>query len=377
MSLRGREVVSISMKDVTKRFDGVTACDHITLGIEEGELFTLLGPSGCGKTTALRVIAGFYYPDEGSVFFDDQDITGLPPHRRQTGMVFQNYALWPHMNVFDNIAYGLKVRRTSKGETKRRVEKILELVHLEGLGPRTPFQLSGGQQQRVALARALVIEPKVLLLDEPLSNLDAKLRLEMRHEIIRIQKQLAITAIYVTHDQEEALTISDRVAIMNEGRIEQVGSPSKVYAEPQNVFVTDFIGQCNFLPGKIEKVNKYLRVITDAGTSLQGVCPNSSVEFKPGRRVLCAVRPEKLLVAKPESEYNTIKGLVLDVVFVGKANKMRLRVGDQIFLADVDPVLKFKRGGTVSLYSRFGDTMIFPLEERDHLYLHDRGKSLG
>jgi len=370
-------MVRISLRDVTKKFNGVTACDHINLDIQNGELFTLLGPSGCGKTTCLRVIAGFYYPDEGSVFFDDQDITNLPPHKRQTGMVFQNYALWPHMNVFDNVAYGLKVRKVPKGEIKQRVEEILELVHLGGLGSRTPFQLSGGQQQRVALARALVIRPKVLLFDEPLSNLDAKLRLEMRHEIIRIQKKLGITTVYVTHDQEEALTISDRVAIMHEGRIEQVGTPTGVYADPQNVFVTDFIGQCNFLPGKIEKVDEYIQVVTDTGIILRGLSPNPSVKLEPGQSVLCAIRPEKLLVTKPESDYNAIKGRIASIVFVGKANQMRVRVGNQTILVEVDPALKFKMENMVNLYPRVTDTMMLPLEKKDMLYLQAREKALA
>ncbi|MCK4243949.1 ABC transporter ATP-binding protein, partial [Candidatus Bathyarchaeota archaeon] len=230
-------MVKIVSKGITKRFGNVVACDSINIEVPDGKLFTLLGPSGCGKTTFLRIIAGFESPDEGRIFFNKQDMTELQPYERSTGMVFQNYALWPHMNVFENIAYGLKVQKLDKKDIEKRVNKALDLVRLGGLGKRTPFQLSGGQQQRVALARALVIEPKVLLLDEPLSNLDAKLRLEMRHEIMRIQRELRITAVYVTHDQEEALSISDRIAIMKAGKLQQIGTPQEIYNNPQSVFI--------------------------------------------------------------------------------------------------------------------------------------------
>ncbi|MCD6348969.1 MAG: ABC transporter ATP-binding protein, partial [Candidatus Korarchaeota archaeon] len=222
-------MVSIRTVELTKVFGDVVAVDHVSLEIKHGEFFTLLGPSGCGKTTFLRTIAGLEMADEGRIYFDDQDITDLPAHLRGTGMVFQNYALWPHMNVFDNIAYGLKIRKVPKSEIEKKVKEVLKLVKLEGLEKRTPHQLSGGQQQRVALARALVINPRVLLFDEPLSNLDAKLRIEMRAELKRIQRDLGITAIYVTHDQEEAMSISDRIAVMNRGRVMQVGTPKEIY----------------------------------------------------------------------------------------------------------------------------------------------------
>ena len=251
-------MVTIRLENLRKTFGDVVATDEVTLTLKEGELSTLLGPSGCGKTTLLRLIAGFYVPDSGRIFFDDRDITGVPPHKRKTGMCFQNYALWPHMSVFGNIAYGLKLKRVNgkkykKSAVEKRVHDSLELVRMGGLENRHIHQLSGGQQQRVALARALVIEPDVLLLDEPLSNLDAKLRLDMREEIIRIQKELSITTVYVTHDQHEALSISDRVAVMDQGYIQQFGTPRHIYAYPQTVFVADFIGQCTFIDGIIEE----------------------------------------------------------------------------------------------------------------------------
>ncbi|MEM0066581.1 MAG: ABC transporter ATP-binding protein, partial [Sulfolobales archaeon] len=228
--------MSIELVQVSKRFGKVLAVDKVSVEIEKGEFFTFLGPSGCGKTTTLRIIAGLEIPDEGRVIMDGADITYLPPHKRDTAMVFQNYALWPHMTVFENVAYGLKVRKYPKEEIRRKVKEVLELVRLEGLEDRYPTQLSGGQQQRVALARALVVEPKALLLDEPLSNLDAKLRIEMREELKRIQKSLNITAVYVTHDQEEAMVLSDRIAVMNRGRVVQIGSPEELYGRPKTLF---------------------------------------------------------------------------------------------------------------------------------------------
>ena len=240
--------VSIQIRDLVKRFGATTALDHVTLDIEPGELFFLLGPSGCGKTTLLRHVAGFYEPDEGRILIGAEDVTRVPPHRRDTGMVFQSYALWPHMTLAENVAFGLRMRGVGKAETAERVRKALAAVKMEDKASRKPNQLSGGQQQRVALARALVVQPRCLLLDEPLSNLDAKLRLEMRGEIRRICKEAGLTAVYVTHDQKEALSIADRLAVMQAGRLEQVGAPLEVYRKPKNRFVASFIGETNFLP---------------------------------------------------------------------------------------------------------------------------------
>ncbi|WP_370632668.1 ABC transporter ATP-binding protein [Halobacillus sp. Nhm2S1] len=238
---------SVTLANITKRFGNFTAVKDLDLVIEEGEFFTFLGPSGCGKTTTLRMIAGFYYPSEGKVKFNEKDMTTVSPENRNTGMVFQNYALFPHMTVYENVAFGLKVRKKKKAEIKKRVEDVLEKVRLKPFIDRQVSQLSGGQQQRVALARALVIEPDILLLDEPLSNLDARLRDEMRNEILRLQREYGITTIYVTHDQVEALTMSDRIAVFNVGNCQQIGTPTEIYNQPVNDFVAEFIGETNLL----------------------------------------------------------------------------------------------------------------------------------
>lgn len=240
--------VSIQLDSIVKRFETTLALDHITLHIEPGELFFLLGPSGCGKTTLLRHIAGFYTPDEGTIRIGEADVTNVPPYKRDTGMVFQSYALWPHMTLAENVAFGLKMRNIPKREMDDRVHEALEMVKMGDRADAKPNQLSGGQQQRIALARALVIKPRCLLLDEPLSNLDAKLRLEMRMEIRKICKQAGLTSVYVTHDQKEALSIADRLAVLRAGRIEQIGAPLEVFRHPANSFVASFIGETNFLP---------------------------------------------------------------------------------------------------------------------------------
>src|SRR5450432_1287371 len=241
-------MISIQVKKLSKHFGTVTALHGLDLLINPGELFFLLGPSGCGKTTLLRCMAGFYIPEEGRIFFGDEDVTQLAPHKRNTGMMFQSYALWPHLTVAENVAFGLEERKVAKGEIKRRVGEALESVHMGSYGDRKPNQLSGGQQQRVALARALVIRPRCLLLDEPLSNLDAKLRLEMRTEIRRVCKEFKLTTVYVTHDQKEALSIADRMAILESGHILQVGTPRDVYKRPQCKVVANFIGETDFIP---------------------------------------------------------------------------------------------------------------------------------
>ncbi len=238
---------SVVIRNATKRYGSFTAVDGISLHIEQGEFFTLLGPSGCGKTTLLRMIAGFNTVDGGEIYFGDQLINQVPAHKRGIGMVFQNYAIFPHLTVAENVAYGLKAQKVLKADMKRRVDAALEMVQISALKDRRPNELSGGQQQRVALARAFVIEPRVLLMDEPLSNLDAKLRVQMRTTIKKLQRQLGITTIYVTHDQEEALSISDRIAVMKDGHIMQVGKPDEIYKKPQNPFVAGFIGISNFL----------------------------------------------------------------------------------------------------------------------------------
>jgi ABC-type Fe3+/spermidine/putrescine transport system ATPase subunit len=284
--------MEISLRGVVKRFETTTAVDGATLAIADGELFTLLGPSGCGKTTLLRLIAGFYRPpDAGEIHFGARRVDRLPPYERNIGMVFQNYALWPHMTVRANITYGLRLRRLPAAEITRRLEDGLRQVNLAGLEDRYPGQLSGGQQQRVALARALVLNPDILLLDEPLSNLDAKIRIQVRAEIRKLQQALGITTVYVTHDQEEALSMSDRVAVMRDGRIQQVATPKELYERPVNRFVADFVGTNNLIPGICTARGEGRSVVE---TALGPVHGRPGVGVAAGSRCVLAVRPENV-----------------------------------------------------------------------------------
>lgn len=300
--------VSIRIENLVKYFGDVHAVDHVSVTIEPGEIFFLLGPSGCGKTTLLRSIAGFHSADEGKIFIGDDDVTNLPPHKRDTGMVFQSYALWPHMTVEENVAFGLGVRHVSKEETRRRVAKALEAVHMADRAKYKPNQLSGGQQQRVALARALVIEPRCLLLDEPLSNLDAKLRLEMRSEIRRICKDSGLTAIYVTHDQKEALSIADRLAVLQGGHIEQIGAPSEVYRRPCNPFVAGFIGEANFFKGQVAEVSGRHVIIASEIGRIKASAGNvmRAEAAHPGADVTLCVRPEGIKIRPTEATTDNV-----------------------------------------------------------------------
>ena len=302
-----------------------------SLVIEPGEFVTLLGPSGCGKTTTLRMIAGFESPDEGEIYLGDAAINTLTPNKRDTAMVFQSYALLPHYNVFDNVAYGLKLRHVPKEEIRERVMKILDLVELTGMESRMTNQLSGGQQQRVALARALVIEPSVLLFDEPLSNLDAKLRVTMRTEIRRIQQEVGITAIYVTHDQSEAMALSDRIIIMRSGVVEQIGSPQEIYYHPVNEFVADFIGEANFLKGRLEALSDNRAQLNVSGD----ICHAAPVPgMEVGRDYTIVLRPEAASLAEEG-------GLPCEVVlscFMGSYQNYHVKVGDTLVkLTDPNP----------------------------------------
>ena len=365
-------MVEITLKNLRKTFGEVIATDDVNMVLEDGKLSTLLGPSGCGKTTLLRLIAGFYVPDRGQVFFDDREITTVPPNKRKTGMCFQNYALWPHMTVFDNIGYGLKLKRVegmrfTKPAIKARVDEALELVRMSGLGERTPHQLSGGQQQRVALARALVIEPDVLLLDEPLSNLDAKLRHEMREEIMRIQGELGITTVYVTHDQIEALSISDMVAVMDLGYIQQYAPPREIYDKPQTLFVADFIGKCNFLDGEIESLGDELGVRLLDGQSVKGFSPLEGYPFEVGEQVRCAVRPEDLHIESTTSSDNSISGIVNQVIFVGSNLEVHFSVGEISAMSLLPPEAQFQTGSTITLYSPTSQMMVLPMGGVDAL----------
>jgi spermidine/putrescine ABC transporter ATP-binding subunit len=329
----------ITVRDLTKRFGTLAVVNGVGFSIEEGELFTLLGPSGCGKTTLLRLIAGFYVPDDGEIRFDDTVVNAVPPHERGIGMVFQNYALWPHMTVAENVAYGLKLRKIGAAEISTRVAGILEKVKLSGLGARYPGQLSGGQQQRVALARALVLNPKILLLDEPHSNLDAKIRVQVRAEIRKLQKELGITAVYVTHDQEEALTLSDRIAVLNLGTVLQVGVPRALYERPVNRFVADFIGINNLIEGTVREVDvpqRRLRVHTAVGelTTLL------DEHFQVGDPCVVSVRPENAsLDGAPASDCNRVHGRVSFVAYLGNALRYDVDLGHGVlFKLDVrDP----------------------------------------
>src|SRR6266853_1552409 len=281
----------VTIQGVVKRFGAVTAVDAVDLTVADGELFTLLGPSGCGKTTLLRLLAGFYQPDSGTIRFGDRVVNGLAPYERGIGMVFQNYALWPHMTVAENIGYGLRLRRLRGADLAQRLQEGLRKVNLVGFEARYPGQLSGGQQQRVALARALVLNPDILLLDEPLSNLDAKIRIQVRAEIRRLQRELAITTIYVTHDQEEALSLSDRVAVMRDGRVLQVGAPKELYERPRTRFVADFVGTNNLLPGRVSGRDGADLVVDTVVGTLRAVSSGPV-----GERCVLAIRPENVAI---------------------------------------------------------------------------------
>ena len=300
------------------------AVDSINVTIEPGEFITLLGPSGCGKTTTLRMIAGFESPDEGEIYLGEQAINGLTPNKRDTAMVFQSYALFPHLNVFDNVAYGLRLRKATKEQIRQKVFDMLELVGLEGMENRYTNQLSGGQQQRVALARALVVEPGVLLFDEPLSNLDAKLRVYMRTEIRRIQQQFGITAIYVTHDQSEAMSISDKIIIMNKGVIAQMGSPREIYYHPNSEFVADFIGEANFLRGKVAGLEGDTLLVEVEGVKLPVEKPEAAPDM--GKDCSLMLRPEAVRLA----EKGVLPCKVALSCFMGSYQNYHVMVGDTL-----------------------------------------------
>ena len=330
--------MNIQLKDIVKRFGTLEAVSHVSLEIQDGELFTLLGPSGCGKTTILRLIGGFHKPDNGEIYFDGKPVTPVPPYERNIGMVFQNYALWPHMTIFNNITYGLKLKKFSKNEISEKISKVLKLVNLVGLENRYPGQLSGGQQQRVALARALVLNPNVLLLDEPLSNLDAKIRVQVRAEIRKLQKELGITTIYVTHDQEEALTLSDRIAVINLGKLMQIGTPRDLYERPENPFVADFIGINNLISGDVQEVNpteEWMKVQTKIGP-LICLCDE---RFKLGDRCMISVRPETASISQSrdtQKGFNCIGGTVSFAYYIGNTIRYDVEMNhDLIFKVDI------------------------------------------
>ncbi len=334
-------MVTITIQELTKRFSGSVILSSVNLQVAAGELFFLLGPSGCGKTTLLRHIAGFYTPDEGKVWFDDEDVTRLPAHKRGTGMMFQSYALWPHLNVAQNVAFGLEERKRPRKEIEHRVAAALEQVKLGGLGARKIQQLSGGQQQRVALARALVIRPKCLLLDEPLSNLDAKLRLEMRSEIRGICKEHGLTAIYVTHDRDEALSMADRMAIMEGGKIVQIDAPAEVYRNPGSRMVAEFIGETNFIEGRAIRASSregFHDVETPFGV-LRGRTNDTSWQPAPGQPVVLSIRPEALTFASLADSSNRFTGQIIDTTYLGATVQYLLQVqgGPLMKVCEINP----------------------------------------
>jgi len=321
----------LELTGVQKRFGEVAAVEDFNLAAERGEFVSFLGPSGCGKTTTLRIIAGFEQPTAGSIVVDGTDITRRPPNRRNVGMVFQSYALFPNMSVADNIGFGLKVRKTPRDKIRKKVDELLGIINLPDKGGRYPYQLSGGQQQRVALARALAIEPQVLLLDEPLSALDAKIRVVLRKEIRSIQRQLGITTVYVTHDQEEALSLSDRVVVMSEGRIEQIGSPADIYNFPATSFVASFVGTLNLLGASVVDAGSG-RLSID-GQEIRAAKPIA--EARNGATVTVALRPESIELGEGGGT-NRLKGIVEDVSFLGSIVRTRVRLGDSGMTVSLD-----------------------------------------
>ncbi len=343
------------------------AVDAISLTIPAGHLFFLLGPSGCGKTTLLRMIAGFIEPTSGSIRFNDLDVTRTPPAKRNCGMVFQSYALWPHMTVLQNVEFGLKVRKIGKDERRTRAMDALASVRMDQYAQRKPNQLSGGQQQRVALARALVVRPSVLLLDEPLSNLDAKLRLEMRHEIRRICKETGITTVYVTHDQKEALSMADGVAVLDMGVIAQTGTPKGLYDRPGSRFVADFLGETNFIEGKIERVDdEKATVSTAAGTLTSTAASSGLATLTPGQAVTCSIRPEAVTLppaGAPEMPgTQTLSGTLLESVYLGEMAQhlIDLGGGTRVKVFEMHPAGAGERaaGDRLSLRVNSGDVVM-------------------
>ncbi len=328
----------VELKNITVRFDGETILDDLSLSIGDGEFVTLLGSSGCGKTTTLRLIAGFLEPDEGEVFFDSKSMNGVPAYKREVNTIFQRYALFPNYNVFENIAYGLRVRHVPEAEIKQRVGEMLTLVNLEGFEKRSITKLSGGQQQRVAIARALILKPKVLLLDEPLAALDLKLRKDMQNELKNIQKALGITFVFVTHDQEEALSMSDTVVVMNEGKIQQIGSPIDIYNEPENAFVADFIGESNILDGVMK---------ADYRASFSGKtfdCLDKG--FEANEPVDIVVRPEDVDIVSPDK--GMLQGIVTSVTFLGVHFEIIVDIGG--FKWMIQTTDEHHEGDTVGLF---------------------------
>ena len=349
----------VLIENLSKRFGNTAIIRDISLEVNDQELFFLLGPSGCGKTTLLRLVAGFYEADAGRILFGDRFMNGVPPHRRNTGMVFQNYALWPHMSVANNVAYGLEVRGIPSAERKRRVAEALEIVQMSNYAGRMPNQLSGGQQQRIALARALVVQPDVLLLDEPLSNLDAKLRLEMREEIRRIHAQTRITTLYVTHDQKESLSLADRMAVLRGGVIEQIGDPRTVYRAPASRFVADFIGETNWLPAEVQgRAADGLVLRTECGVFATG----AGNDLPPGTKVWLGFRPEALRLQSGLT--NTFQVQIVHISYLGEAEEYQLRLPSGLNLKAIEqnPQFAMQAGALRMAHVLPAHVFVFPAD---------------
>ncbi|MBS0190791.1 MAG: ABC transporter ATP-binding protein [Phycisphaerales bacterium] len=373
----------ISIRNITKEFPSLggggpattRAVDNISLEINTGELFFLLGPSGCGKTTLLRMIAGFIDPSHGQILFGSRDVTHLPPNQRNTGMVFQSYALWPHMTIEANVAFGLDVRKTPANEAKTRIHDALAAVRMDQYAKRKPNQLSGGQQQRVALARALVIRPDVLLLDEPLSNLDAKLRLELRSEIRRICKESGITTVYVTHDQKEALSMADRVAILRAGKLEQLGAPADLYKRPHSRFVAEFLGETNILEGTVlslssrpdpSRKNASLTtatIQTQAG-DLTGLIPEGVSPPAPGTQALISIRPESICLGNLANSETPHRGKVSSALYLGEVEQGHIQVKSYNFkFLRIASLANPLAAGSEDHQVHFTDAVVLPLTD--------------
>jgi len=355
-------MVAVRLDKVCKRFGTVTALEGVSLEIESGELFFLLGPSGAGKTTLLRCLAGLETPDEGSIAFNGEDVTRVEPHLRQTGMVFQNYALWPHLNVADNVGFGLKQLRRPREEIVNRVRDALAMVRLSGQENMRIHQLSGGQQQRVALARALVIQPRCLLLDEPLSNLDARLRQELRGEIRRVCKEAGLTAIYVTHDQKEALSLADRIAVLTAGQVRQIASPRELYRRPRDQFVADFIGETNFIEGEILRAEAGAAWVRTTVGEFQGALVETTGAPTPGGKVILSIRPECLRLLEEPAEENTITGRIGQVTYFGEVAHYVFEVGGQgLRICELNPrSWEGRREKTLYAYADPDDVVVLP-----------------
>jgi iron(III) transport system ATP-binding protein len=351
-------MTSLRLDNLTKSYDGVSnVLQNVSLQVEAGELFFLLGPSGCGKSTLLRIIGGFLAPSQGEVFFGDADVTMTPPEQRQTAMVFQNYALWPHMTVAENVAFGLDIRKVTGTERRQRVAEALEMVDMAAFADRPIPALSGGQQQRVAVARAVVVRPEILLLDEPLSNLDARLRVSMRAEIRRICRAAGVTAIYVTHDQKEALSMADRIAVLHDGVLQQVGTPMKVYRRPTNRFVADFIGEGNFIDGKLVSRDAGSATIETALGTLTSTTVNS--DLAAGDNAVVLVRPE-CLRPTAETGSNRISAVIRDSVFLGEVSQWNIEANGRMLQAFEQNPPERRIGDTLELFVDSQDVVVLP-----------------